>query len=268
MEIRDRTHPEHPTGWDVTVAHRGEIAGDTFRAAASGSARQHRGLRARVAGRRCLSGRASRRLPPTCAHSRPSRAPRHQGRSSACSVIPASAERVSGNPAKNLHRYALQLDTRSALRLAGIRGSARPYQEFTQGRAQALLRCPLAAELRGVKAMPDLGLLWSPLCDRARGAARRVQCPGKTNDRDQASVGTKPAPRPIRFGAIEVAGRQVLGRAGAALARQFQDRLGEAAQVDHTRARHRQARGRRGEHGPRPARPASSARPSSPPRRR
>src|SRR2546427_2264527 len=24
MEIRDRTHPEHPTGWDVTVVHRGE----------------------------------------------------------------------------------------------------------------------------------------------------------------------------------------------------------------------------------------------------
>ena len=23
MEIRDRTHPEHPTGWDVTVSHRG-----------------------------------------------------------------------------------------------------------------------------------------------------------------------------------------------------------------------------------------------------
>ncbi len=26
MEIRDRTHPEHPTGWDVTVSRRGEIA--------------------------------------------------------------------------------------------------------------------------------------------------------------------------------------------------------------------------------------------------
>jgi predicted dehydrogenase len=24
MEIRDRTHPEHPTGWDVTVVHRGK----------------------------------------------------------------------------------------------------------------------------------------------------------------------------------------------------------------------------------------------------
>ena len=26
IEIRDRTHPEHPTGWDVTVAHRGKPA--------------------------------------------------------------------------------------------------------------------------------------------------------------------------------------------------------------------------------------------------
>ena len=50
-------------------------------------------------------------------------------------------------------------------------------------------------------------------------------------------------------------GRQVLGRAGAALARQFQDRLGEAAQADRARARHRQARRRRREHGARPARP-------------
>ena len=24
IEIRDRTHPEHPTGWDVTVTHRGK----------------------------------------------------------------------------------------------------------------------------------------------------------------------------------------------------------------------------------------------------
>jgi predicted dehydrogenase len=24
MEIRDRTHPEHPSGWDVTIVHRGE----------------------------------------------------------------------------------------------------------------------------------------------------------------------------------------------------------------------------------------------------
>ena len=63
---------------------------------------------------------ASRRLPPTCAPSRPSRAPRRPARSSAFRVIPASAQRVSGNPAKSLHRYALRLDTRSALRLAGM----------------------------------------------------------------------------------------------------------------------------------------------------
>ena len=30
MEIRDRTHPEHPTGWDVTVVHRGESPATRF----------------------------------------------------------------------------------------------------------------------------------------------------------------------------------------------------------------------------------------------
>jgi predicted dehydrogenase len=30
MEIRDRTHPEHPTGWDVTVAHRGGSSATHF----------------------------------------------------------------------------------------------------------------------------------------------------------------------------------------------------------------------------------------------
>ena len=35
MEIRDRTHPEHPTGWDVTVVHRGGQPGDALPAAAS-----------------------------------------------------------------------------------------------------------------------------------------------------------------------------------------------------------------------------------------
>jgi predicted dehydrogenase len=30
MEIRDRTHPEHPTGWDVTVVHRGEPPATRF----------------------------------------------------------------------------------------------------------------------------------------------------------------------------------------------------------------------------------------------
>ena len=30
MEIRDRTHPEHPTGWDVTVVHRGEAPATRF----------------------------------------------------------------------------------------------------------------------------------------------------------------------------------------------------------------------------------------------
>ena len=49
--------------------------------------------------------------------------------------------------------------------------------------------------------------------------------------------------------------RPLLGRAGAALARQFQDRLGEAAAADRARARHRQARRRRDQHGARPARP-------------
>ena len=29
IEIRDRTHPEHPTGWDVTVMHSRQDAGDT-----------------------------------------------------------------------------------------------------------------------------------------------------------------------------------------------------------------------------------------------
>lgn len=30
MEIRDRTHPENPTGWDVTTVHRGETPATTF----------------------------------------------------------------------------------------------------------------------------------------------------------------------------------------------------------------------------------------------
>jgi predicted dehydrogenase len=30
MEIRDRTHPEHPTGWDTTVVHRGEPPATRF----------------------------------------------------------------------------------------------------------------------------------------------------------------------------------------------------------------------------------------------
>jgi predicted dehydrogenase len=30
MEIRDRTHPEHPTGWDVTVVRRGEAPATRF----------------------------------------------------------------------------------------------------------------------------------------------------------------------------------------------------------------------------------------------
>jgi predicted dehydrogenase len=30
MEIRDRTHPENPTGWDVTTVHRGEMPATTF----------------------------------------------------------------------------------------------------------------------------------------------------------------------------------------------------------------------------------------------
>jgi predicted dehydrogenase len=30
MEIRDRTHPEHPTGWDVTTVLRGEAPQTRF----------------------------------------------------------------------------------------------------------------------------------------------------------------------------------------------------------------------------------------------
>jgi hypothetical protein len=30
MEIRDRTHPEHPTGWDVTRVQRGEAPASAF----------------------------------------------------------------------------------------------------------------------------------------------------------------------------------------------------------------------------------------------
>ena len=76
-----------------------------------------------------------------------------------------------------------------------------------------------------------------------------------SHDRDQAC---KSGPRPHRDRQLRRhrgGGRQVLGRAGAALARQLQDRLGEAAQADRARARHRQARRGRGEHGARPARP-------------
>ena len=49
--------------------------------------------------------------------------------------------------------------------------------------------------------------------------------------------------------------RPLLGRAGAALARQFQDRLGKAAAADRARARHRQARRGRSQHGAGAARP-------------
>ena len=51
------------------------------------------------------------------------------------------------------------------------------------------------------------------------------------------------------------AGRPLLGRAGAALARQFQDRLGKAAAVRGARARHRQARRGGSQHGAGAARP-------------
>ena len=55
IEIRDRTHPEHPTGWDVTVTHRGRTPADAFSPAASRRARQPRGLRSRRRRRGTLS---------------------------------------------------------------------------------------------------------------------------------------------------------------------------------------------------------------------
>ena len=75
-----------------------------------------------------------------------------------------------------------------------------------------------------------------------------------SHDRDQAC---KSGPRPRRDGQFRRhrgGGRQVLGRAGAALARQLQDRLGEATQADRACARHRQACRRRRERRSRQAR--------------
>ena len=46
IEIRDRTHPEHPTGWDVTVVHRGKSPATHLLPAAPCRARQPRSVRA------------------------------------------------------------------------------------------------------------------------------------------------------------------------------------------------------------------------------
>ena len=70
------------------------------------------------------------------------------------------------------------------------------------------------------------------------------------------------------FGPIEVACRPLLGRAGAAFARQFQDRLGEAAAFGGSRARHRQARRGGSEYGVGAGSTRRSARRSSRPRKR
>ena len=58
MEIRDRSHPENSTGWDVTSVHRDENAGDRFPSAASGGARQSGGFWPRSAWARALPGHA------------------------------------------------------------------------------------------------------------------------------------------------------------------------------------------------------------------
>ena len=103
----------------------------------------------------------------------------------------------------------------------------------------------------------DVSLLWRPPGDRARGRPFiELLCQGKSNDdRQQARIYRQGPRRDRQLRRHRGGRRQILGRAGAALARQFQDRLGEAAQVDRARARHRQARRRRSQHGARPARP-------------
>ena len=50
MEIRDRSHPENSTGWDVTSVHRDETPVTSLLSAASGGTRQSRGLWPRRAG--------------------------------------------------------------------------------------------------------------------------------------------------------------------------------------------------------------------------
>ena len=60
MEIRDRSHPENSTGWDVTSAHRDQTSMTTFLSAASGGPGQSGGLRPRRAWASALPGLAGR----------------------------------------------------------------------------------------------------------------------------------------------------------------------------------------------------------------
>ena len=106
IEIRDRTHPEHPTGWDVTVVHRGETSGDALPPAPPFRARQPRGLRA---GRR-------RRGPL-------SREPRR--------------DRLQRAHLRGHH--ALRAERPHRERVSRASRTRRPYQEFIQRSARALL---------------------------------------------------------------------------------------------------------------------------------
>ena len=116
--------------------------------------------------------------------------------------------------------------------------------------------------------LPERPLVLSKLLSALFGR-RRVLHPAPVATLVEAAD----APRTTRtetdtFGPIEVAVGPLLGRPGAALARQLQDRLGEAAAADRARAGHRQARRGRGQHGARPARPEDRRRHRrAPPRR-
>ena len=96
MEIRDRTHPEHPSGWDVTVSRRGGSQATHF-------VPPHPAVRDNIeAFARAIAGgaayrSASRRLPPTCAPSRPSRAPRHRQDRARVVSFPRAQSASAGN---------------------------------------------------------------------------------------------------------------------------------------------------------------------------
>ena len=130
MEIRDRTHPEHPSGWDVTVSRRGGSPATHF-------VPPHPAVRDNIeAFARAIAGGAAYPIEPRgdCrqrVHLRGHHALHARAaRSSAC-VIPASASASAGS----------STDARwiPAQRFAWRDAERRPYQEFTQGRAQALL---------------------------------------------------------------------------------------------------------------------------------
>ena len=128
----------------------------------------------------------------------------------------------------------------------------------TLPRVHSLLSRALLGSLKGVVRITVLKLvkLWSLVGDHATGAAHsRFWARGRTHDREIAvRNGQSCAPKRTAFGAIEVPAEKYWGAQSQRSLKQFQDRLGKAAEVDRARARHRQARCGRGQYGARQTR--------------